>query len=178
MAQSASGEARVELSEDLLQAALEEVQERISGRELELSELQASLKTDRAEEALLQSLYALKTGRDLDVSGSSVASLRSRSAPHPIVDSTIEVLQEARRPMHISELMAAFDERGVRVPGSGTQANLISHISRDERIVRPSRGMYVLEQWDSTQRPAPIDKKRKRRVKSRARVSTPKGEPT
>jgi hypothetical protein len=179
MAGTTGGEPAGELSEELLRAALDDLQIRISEKQRELDELQASIKTDRAEETLLQSLYALKTGRNGDAPvASSVTPLRGRSVPHPVVEATVAILQEAARPMHISELMPALQDRRVRIPGSGNQANLISHISRDDRIVRPSRGMYVLREWGSAALATPLNKKKKRRVTSRARVSTKTEEPT
>jgi len=46
--------------------------------------------------------------------------------------------------MHIGEIMEALRAQGVRPPGQGTQANLISHLRRESRVARPSRGMYGL----------------------------------
>jgi hypothetical protein len=59
----------------------------------------------------------------------------------------IEILAAHGEPMQIRQLMAAVQERGVRIPGSGQQANLIAYISRDERIARPRRGFYALREW-------------------------------
>ena len=40
--------------------------------------------------------------------------------------------------------------RKVAIPGAGTQANLITYLRRDQRFVRPSRGMYALDNNCST----------------------------
>jgi hypothetical protein len=64
-----------------------------------------------------------------------------------LVQFVFEQLSKARRPLHISELVQVARTRGVPVPGAGKQANLISHLMRDDRFVRPSRGMYALRRW-------------------------------
>jgi hypothetical protein len=56
---------------------------------------------------------------------------------------------EAHRPLHISELMRLLADQGVSLPGGGAQANFITYLRRDERFVRPARGMYALAEWDS-----------------------------
>jgi len=92
-----------------------------------------------------------------------------RRTPSPtrtaLLAAVVEILANRGEPMHIGELMAAVQERGVAIPGSGQQANLIAHISRDERIVRPRRGFYGLREWglDDAKRAAPSKRRRARR---------------
>jgi hypothetical protein len=160
-----------ELSGELLKQVLDEVRGRISERQRELDELQNALKEDRAEEALLKSLYALKTGSRDGPTPATGRRTRGGEA-HQVVEESVAILQEAGRPVHISELMSALGERGTPIPGSGTQANVISHITRDDRIVRPSRGMYGLVEWGVQEAMPAKGKKKRRRVKSRTRVST------
>jgi len=59
----------------------------------------------------------------------------------------IDELVVTGRPIHLSELMRLLDVRNIAIPGAGTQANLIAHLRRDPRLVRPSRGMYGLAAW-------------------------------
>ena len=67
--------------------------------------------------------------------------------------------------MQIQTLMAAVKERDVRIPGKGSQANLIAVISRDTRIVRPQRGYYGLTDWGLVDsRSASRPKRRRRQV--------------
>ena len=64
-----------------------------------------------------------------------------------LLAAVIDVLTERGEPTYIGDLMTALHERSVEIPGSGQQANVIAHISRDERIVRPQRGFYGLREW-------------------------------
>jgi hypothetical protein len=52
--------------------------------------------------------------------------------------------------MHISELMQNLAKQEVQIPGAGTQANLIAHLTRHPDVMRPSRGMYALAAWEGT----------------------------
>lgn len=160
------------LSRELIKQVLEEVRGRISERQRELDELQDALKEDRAEEALLNSLYALKSGSRDTLPSPAMDRPRRKAEAHQVVEESVAILQEGGRPLHISELMAALGERGTPIPGSGKQANVISHITRDDRIVRPSRGMYGLVEWGLQDAIPARSKTNRRRVKSRARVST------
>jgi hypothetical protein len=62
-----------------------------------------------------------------------------------IETAVIEILSGAGRPMHMQEIMAGLEERGVPLPGQGRAANLISHLRRMDRVKRRHRGMYTLE---------------------------------
>jgi hypothetical protein len=90
----------------------------------------------------------------------------------PAVQAVFEELTAAGRPLHISELMRLLHERKVPIPGSGMQANLITHLRRDDRLVRPSRGMYGLTAWGLQAMPATQRTRRKRR---RTRVTANEG---
>jgi hypothetical protein len=66
--------------------------------------------------------------------------------------------------------MRLLREAEVQIPGAGTQANLITHLRRDPRFVRPSRGMYGLSEWGLENMPTPTRRKRRRK---RVRVTLP-----
>jgi hypothetical protein len=78
------------------------------------------------------------------------------------VQAVVDELKTAGNPLHISDLMRRLKVRRVRIPGSGTQANLITHLRRDDRLVRPSRGMYALADWGLAAM-APAKQRRRRR---------------
>lgn len=108
---------------------------------------QIAMKARREEEAYLQ---ILRLRRDDDSASDDQASLSlvSHDADdvHPVIAASIALLRQERRPMHIGELMNRLQAKSVRIPGSGEQANLISYLRRDDRIVRPSRGVYGLRE--------------------------------
>jgi hypothetical protein len=80
-----------------------------------------------------------------------------------LLDTVIEILSDAGKPMQIQALMGAVKERDVRIPGKGAQANLIAVISRDARIVRPERGYYGLADWGLVDSRSGSRPKRRRR---------------
>jgi hypothetical protein len=82
---------------------------------------------------------------------------------HPAVEAVARELASAGRPVHISDLMRLLREAQVQIPGAGTQANLITHLRRDPRLVRPSRGMYGLAAWGLENMPMVAGRKRRRR---------------
>ena len=61
-------------------------------------------------------------------------------------DAVADILAKHAGSLHISEIHQALKSRGVRIPGKGTDANIIARILRDERIEREKghRGFYRL----------------------------------
>lgn len=165
------------LSTQTLQSSIEEAVQAVQARETELSRAQGALAEAERELRLLAELAELRgveipaAARSLHEKGSSTSNLangtqrtssRGRAA---LLDTVIEILSDAGEPMQIQKLMGAVKERDVRIPGKGSQANLIAVISRDARIVRPQRGYYGLADWgliDS--RSASRPKRRRRQV--------------
>jgi hypothetical protein len=89
--------------------------------------------------------YALDAdGTASAVPESSSRGRRDPSARAAVVEAVIEILATAEAPLRIGELMTAVEARGVAIPGSGRQANLIGAISQDPRIERTERGVYAL----------------------------------
>lgn len=167
------------LSTQTLQNSIEEAAQAVRTREAELSDAKTALTEAERELRLLAELAELR-GVEIPVAakrsddksspvpsqanGTRRASSGGRAA---LLDTVIEILNKAGEPMQIQTLMAAVKERDVRIPGKGSQANLIAVISRDTRIVRPQRGYYGLADWGltdsrSTSRP----RRRRRQVRS------------
>lgn len=92
--------------------------------------------------------------------------LPASSTKSALLSAVVEILAEQGAPMQIRELMAAVQRRGVAIPGSGQQANLIAHISRNDRIVRPRRGYYALRDWGIEDAKPASGSKRRRSVKN------------
>ena len=141
------------LEEGSLVDELDSVRNRNQVLEARLEQLNQALVAGRREEALLEDLLSLRRGEG--------GPQRARSSPaaetpkveviaevsHPVVTASIDALNRAGRPLHIQELMTTLKEKEVQIPGSGDQANLISYLRRDSRIVRPARGLYGLRAW-------------------------------
>jgi len=170
------------LSVEALVGALEEVKQRVRQLRAQISGLEHRLANAQEEERILTKLLALRRGEHFgqptaahvgDVRTTPlqpIASPAKRS--HQSVDAVVAILKEADHPVHISELMRLLREQNVVIPGSGTQANLISHLRRDSRIVRPSRGMYGLGVWGLEGMPGQTRRIRKRRRRRRASHKT------
>jgi len=168
------------LSDDVLTAALEAARRRSHEIDQQLEQLLADRDAARREAELLEELLTVRRSEGMDRSSPTAASEalsveRSRRAgtrrPHPAVAAAVTELERAGRPLHISELMRLVQAQGVRIPGSGQQANLIAHLTRSPQIVRPSRGMYGLADWglevETRLKPA-----RRRRLRGRSKSDT------
>lgn len=140
------------LDDDALRAAADAAARKgqiAEARSEQYAELAAQARQE--EEAYLQILRLRNDDGAMEPVASSTARA-SRSVPsnvvvHPVIAASISVLRSENRPLHIGELMRTLREREVEIPGSGEQANLISYLRRDNRIVRPSRGVYALREW-------------------------------
>lgn len=164
------------MSEAAIVAALEGAKARVLRAERERDELQRVITSSKEERRLLESLLALRRGS----AGATVLRTDEEStaveigkAPghekHPSVEAVVEELTTAGRPLHISELMRLLQNKGVPISGAGTQANLITHIRRDARVVRPSRGMYGLASSGLEGMSAPRrSRRRRKRIRSTA----------
>lgn len=145
-----------------LQAALDASLARVSALEEQIATKVREMEEAKSEADLIRQLLRVRRGggRDAD------AGAETPAAPtHPVVREVVKELKEAGRPLHISELMDRLHARGVRVPGQGKAANVIAHLSRDPLIVRPSRGIYGLAEWNL---PVPTAPSTRRRVRGRS----------
>ena len=157
------------MSDEAIVTALEATRDRVENAKRERAELDRVIAASQEEAQLLERLLAIRrrSERDAPFDDYTDGMVRSaieeqRGGKHPAVDAVIRELERASRPLHISELMSLLRDRKVTVPGAGTQANLITHLRRDERVVRPSRGIYGLTVW-GLQSMAPTPRKVRRR---------------
>ncbi len=83
-------------------------------------------------------------------------------------DSVRKVLEDAGKPLHISEIHQEFLRRGYPIPGGGTPFNILAHIVKNRAFVRLARGTYALsENVPADQILVARDGKRKRRCSKR-----------
>ena len=167
----------VQLSEEAILSALELARIRVTDAERERAELDRVITTTREEERLLQRLLDVRRGvgrKRESVSEPAAGTVNpaptsTSNSKHPAVQAVIDELSTSSRPLHISELMRLLHDRSVPIPGAGTQANLITHLRRDRRLVRTSRGMYGLSTWGlESMEPVRRVRKRRRRVRATA----------
>jgi hypothetical protein len=138
------------IAEDVIVQALEAARKRASLAEQQRSQLEREINAAREEQRLLEKLLRLRrnglpesTGDSPTVEAHLIGPVQTGSG-EAMLKLVMEELEAAGRPIHISELMRLLRDRNAQIPGSGTQANLISYLRRDPRVVRPTRGMYAL----------------------------------
>jgi len=159
------------LPNEAIHRAVEAVRVRLAGAEAQRAAAEREIAVAREEERLLLRLLAVRQGEagspELPLIESQVVDAPSTRTPkQPVLQAVIEELNTAGRPLHISELMRLLQVKNISVPGSGSQANLITHLRRDARFVRPSRGMYALAEWGLESMPTPRRSRRRKRVRS------------
>ena len=60
------------------------------------------------------------------------------------LDVAADIVRGSGSGVYYRDLLKALSDRGVAVPGQDPAANLIAHLTRDERFVRTGRGTYGL----------------------------------
>jgi hypothetical protein len=157
---------RAPLSKRDLQVALDASLARVSALEEQIATRVREMEETKSEVDLIRQLLRVRGGGGRS-GDTGTETLQAPAAPmHPVVREVVKELKEARRPLHISEIMDRLHGRGVRIPGQGKAANVIAHLSRDPLIVRPSRGIYGLAEWNL---PAPAAPATRRRVRGRSK---------
>ncbi len=157
---------RAPLSKRDLQAALDASLARVSALEEEIATKVREMEQAKSEADLIRQLLRVRGGEGRGEDLSTETPQAPAAPTHPVVREVVEELKEAGRPLHISELMDRLHGRGVRIPGQGKPANVIAHLSRDPLIVRSSRGIYGLAEWNL---PAPAAPATRRRVRGRSK---------
>ena len=65
-----------------------------------------------------------------------------------ICEAVATILDEGGEPMHVGNIRAVMLARGIALPGRGTDANIIVHLTRrPDLFVRTARGTYGLAKW-------------------------------
>jgi hypothetical protein len=164
------------LTENLLAQALAAAHLRRDEIEHKIAQLRGERDVAGREVELLEELLAVRRGeaarpRSAGDASDAGGDRAAKGRTHPVVAAAITELEKAGKPLHISELMQSLQEQGVRIPGSGQQANLISHLTRDSQIVRPSRGMYALASWRADGTPK-VEPAVRRRVRGTSKAAT------
>lgn len=134
-----------------LDAWANDLQSEMRRVEGELGPLLARKEDLRARLELIQRLSELesKDGREGDRAEGLTRSVPA-TAGSALEAAAREILEATGRPMHVSEIRAALRDRGVPIPGRGTDANVILYLRRARDVFdRPARGTYGLTAWRS-----------------------------
>ena len=170
------------ISREDLQHSISEARAKAQACADEVTAAQGRLAEAEREERLLVELAQLRGWNDDELGSLATEPMANangtgetrRRTPSPmrtaLLAAVIDILNERGEPTYIGDLMAALQERSVKIPGSGQQANVIAHISRDERIVRPKRGFYGLSEWGLTDARTAHAKSKRPRSPSKAKA--------
>ena len=64
-----------------------------------------------------------------------------------LANAAYELLVQTKKEYHYEQLATELQLRGVHIAGKEPAKNLVAHIHRDPRFVRPKRGVYGLKEW-------------------------------
>ena len=146
---------------------IEQLKAEVAANVRRRSALEALLEADKSDVSVRG-----ESAPELDNNGSRGAKGLPEAHPpdaHPIESCALEILAERGKPAHISEIHAELKRRGVPIPGKGTDANIIVHLSSSPRICRVGRGLYALRVWSVPE--VPPRRRRSSRKKRRPRQS-------
>jgi len=103
------------------------------------------------KEAQLRNINQLLEGEGYPIDESRVADGRKEGSlsdrAFAFLKDAFAFLKETDKPWYYRELAERLKEVGVHIPGNDRAANLLAHISRDERFQRVKRGTYGLTEW-------------------------------
>lgn len=146
-------------SDETLQQLMQETEARIQDLSEKVAPLLTELETQRERLSLLAQLL------NLSKSSATKTQQNGRTTTSSLWDNSVEILRQADQPLHLGAIKSALISRGISIPGKGSDANLIGHLSRCPKIVRVSRGIYGLVERDLESANARIVTLRKKRSK-------------
>ncbi len=122
---------------------------RLNALKEEIAELQARVqeigKTIEVRRGQAQRIMDLLSAEGKDIKDPEVLALN----PVAVDDVAYDYIKTrgAKEPIHYHDLAEALMTKGIQIPGQNPAANLLSHISRDDRFVRTAPGTYGLAEW-------------------------------
>jgi len=152
------------IDEKAVKGWLQEVAERIEMNEAEASRLRAEIAKDMRKKLALEALLASDPPKGRPPKPSPPGG--AQGSDHPVKRAAIAVLEESGKPLHISDLRHALEQKGVPIPGKGTDANVIVYLSRSDEVCRVGKGLYALRTWGVPEVP-PRQRRSKHRGRSR-----------
>jgi hypothetical protein len=139
--------------------------------EKKLEDLDAKVKPLLAnQETTRQQLDLVRRLLSLAISGSDPGRLLTdpRSdqvrSDAPVADTIATILEGAAQPLHISEIRKRYLALGRRIPGQGTETNLLAYMTKNPRFVRVAKGTYTLNGAGGTSTTTRHRRRRRKRV--------------
>ncbi len=137
-----------------LGAQLRAAESTLAALHLELDQLQTRVSVEEERVSLLRRLLELESPNTSTKNDSSLHAApsiltnerRVRRKLVTLEDAVVQLLGEKNEAVHIGEIHSELIKRGVRIPGKGVDANIISRIMKEPRIEREAgrRGYYRL----------------------------------
>ncbi len=134
---------------------LSQLKEEIVARQNEIQDLFKQIEVDQEQ---IKNITHLLAAEGMQLNDPDLAAITEA----PIADLAYEFLKKDpdHKPYHYSEIAKGIMSQGVLIPGKNPSANLLTHISRDDRFIRTSSGMYGLV--EDGHKPSPKSKRRKK----------------
>jgi hypothetical protein len=135
-----------------LEAQLEACEAQVAALQACLSSAQRDLSREQERASLLRRLVQLETPEGSPnvaaTARESSATRRKRATGSPmrLEDAVVAILKEKDEAVHIGHIRAALVERGISIPGKGTDSNIIARLIRHPLVTREvgRRGFYRL----------------------------------
>lgn len=122
----------------ILEGKREEVAAELERLRQQMNRLAGDVSVKEAQLRNLDDLLAFEQG------GAVPETVAARSSKGHFLDEAYELVRETEAGLYYKDLLERLTERGIVVPGQDPAANLIAHLTRDERFVRTARGTYGL----------------------------------
>jgi hypothetical protein len=126
-----------------------ELKNKLNLLKIEIADLQKSVQDSLEiideKQKVIEHIVRLLEIEGVRLEDSEIAVLINKSYS----DIAYEFLSEnnSNEPQHYRDLYKIFVAKGIPVSGKDPAANLLTHISRDDRFVRVSPGTYGLKEW-------------------------------
>jgi len=151
-----------EKHEEQLGEIAADLKAKIRELETQISPLQEHLGVLRVQLDLIERALG---ARSAPVSGSAQPPSKGTSRSG-VSDRVFEIIRDAGRPLHVTEIKSQYVARGFTIPGQGNESNLLVYIVRDSRFSRVAKGTYSLtDQGANPKIPNKPKTKRRRRRK-------------
>jgi DNA gyrase/topoisomerase IV subunit A len=141
---------------DSLKWKLEQIKKEIAEHQEEIQRLFKIIEDEQEQGKHIRQLLASEGEQLQDSELANLAYVEIAESAYQYLNSL-----EDQKPLHYTEIAKTVMSQGILISGKNPAANLLSHISRDDRFIRTAPGTYGLKSWGL--KPAPHRKKRLRK---------------
>jgi hypothetical protein len=163
------------IDEKTVRGWLREITDRIVVNQAAVSRLRSEIAKDTQKQQALEALLSAETPAERRATSNEPRqgppAATRQVTEHPIKRAAVAVLEESGQPLHISDLRRALEQRGIPIPGKGTDANVIVYLSRAAEVCRVGKGLYALRAWGVPEVPARHRRSRRRKAKRQSKTS-------